>query len=268
MGCVYLLTCEGSGKQYVGLTSRSIDCRFKEHIADARNRSRFPLHRAINKYGADNFKLETLAITDDRDELSRLEVEAISKFNTRAPNGYNLTGGGEAPIGDAHPNWKSEKFAAFMRANNPMANPIHRAKVTGLNHPMLGRTLSRESIERGRLKKLGRVWVHNAISKHQTQIEPEWLALYVELGWTKGRLPFFTQEARNKMSKARKGGKASAETKAKMSATRLALNDKKNGPLLASVDNLVQAGIMLKDIETLLFLTPGRAKALRRNRRR
>jgi len=267
MGCVYLLTCEGSGKQYVGLTSRSIDCRFKEHIADARNRSRFPLHRAINKYGADNFKLETLAITDDRDELSRLEVEAISKFNTRAPNGYNLTGGGEAPIGDAHPNWKSEKFAAFMRANNPMANPIHRAKVSGLNHPMLGRKHRQESIEKFRLKKIGRVWVHDLRSNHQGQIDLEWLDLYVELGWVRGRLPF-NEGWINKMAQMNKGRVASAETKAKMSATHIGRDAEKNGPMRSSVDNLFQAGFMLKEIEVLLFLNPGRAKALRRNRRK
>jgi len=38
MGAVYLLTCFVSGKQYVGLTSRSPERRFAEHAADSRNK--------------------------------------------------------------------------------------------------------------------------------------------------------------------------------------------------------------------------------------
>ena len=68
------------------------------------------------------------------------------------------------------------------------------------------------------------------------------------------------------MGKSRIGTTASEETKTKMSKARLANGDKKNGTLRESVNRLVSAGMSREDVETLMFLKPGRVKALRRKR--
>ena len=72
--------------------------RFKDHISEAthiskRNSCKY-LNNALLKYGIENFKCELL-ITCPIDELDHLEVKFINEFNTKAPNGYNLTNGGQ-----------------------------------------------------------------------------------------------------------------------------------------------------------------------------
>ena len=72
--------------------------RFKDHISEATHTSKKStckyLNNALLKYGIDNFKCELL-ITCTLDELDHLEVKFINEFNTKFPNGYNLTNGGQ-----------------------------------------------------------------------------------------------------------------------------------------------------------------------------
>lgn len=97
MGCVYLITSP-SGKQYVGMTTRTAEERWAEHCAAARQGSDLLLARAIRKHGAEALKVEVLHESDGQDELWALEVEEISQRSTAAPNGYNLTLGGDGMI--------------------------------------------------------------------------------------------------------------------------------------------------------------------------
>ena len=54
------------------------------------------LHRAFRKYGFENFNYEILSKDiDDIDLLNKLEIFYITKFNTKAPNGYNVEDGGK-----------------------------------------------------------------------------------------------------------------------------------------------------------------------------
>ena len=72
--------------------------RFKDHISEATYTSKKStckyLNNALLKYGFDNFKCELL-ITCTLDELDHLEVKFINELNTKFPNGYNLTNGGQ-----------------------------------------------------------------------------------------------------------------------------------------------------------------------------
>lgn len=71
--------------------------RFKDHISEAfsnkKNQSRY-LNSSILKYGVKNFKCE-LIHTCKVNELDEFERYYISKYNTKYPNGYNLTDGGQ-----------------------------------------------------------------------------------------------------------------------------------------------------------------------------
>jgi group I intron endonuclease len=52
------------------------------------------LQDAIRKYGVDNFSFQVLIICFDEDRY-HYEKQYIKKYNSIAPNGYNLTSGGE-----------------------------------------------------------------------------------------------------------------------------------------------------------------------------
>jgi len=92
MGCVYLVTNILNGMKYVGKTKNCLADRKKQHHSDLHD-SYF--HRAIKKYGKSNFKWEEVFFHSDEEELYRKENEFIERLNTRIPNGYNMTLGGD-----------------------------------------------------------------------------------------------------------------------------------------------------------------------------
>lgn len=99
VGLIYLVTNLVNGKQYVGMTIRSLEERRREHEYHAKNNvSNSILHRAMCKYGFENFNWQTIVYTDE-DNLNVLEMSYVDFYNTKAPNGYNLTDGGEGTNG-------------------------------------------------------------------------------------------------------------------------------------------------------------------------
>jgi hypothetical protein len=99
MGCLYMLTFPND-KKYVGITTRDIEWRFKQHVS-ASVRNKTYLAKAIKKYGADTIKKRVLVIANDADYLKDLEIKAIVAFNSKWPNGYNNTIGGDGVHGAA-----------------------------------------------------------------------------------------------------------------------------------------------------------------------
>jgi len=84
-----------NGKSYIGITSQTAQDRFKDHCKMSR---KFPCQKAIQKYGKGNVVLTVLATVDNWELLCLAEIEAIEKFNTFKPNGYNLTLGGDGNV--------------------------------------------------------------------------------------------------------------------------------------------------------------------------
>lgn len=101
MGCVYLVTNLINGDQYVGKTIETLHRRWGRHLRSAKGpclNSYF--HRAIKAYGEENFVIEVLEESEDEYYLFAVEIEAIKELDTLAPNGYNLTSGGEGGVGN------------------------------------------------------------------------------------------------------------------------------------------------------------------------
>lgn len=95
MGFIYKITNRINGKAYIGKTTLTIKERFNQHKQDykkEKDKNR-PLYRAMNKYGIDNFIIETIGEYDDK-ILDEKEKEYIQFFNTYK-NGYNATLGGD-----------------------------------------------------------------------------------------------------------------------------------------------------------------------------
>lgn len=91
-GYIYRITNKVNGKSYIGQTRNTVEFRWRQHI-NAKDNKYF--HKAIKKYGVENFKLETLECCNVEDLDSR-EIYYIAKYNTFGENGYNLTKGGSA----------------------------------------------------------------------------------------------------------------------------------------------------------------------------
>ena len=89
-GIIYKITNTVNNKSYIGQTRQSIQFRWNQHISKKDNTY---FHNAIQKYGKDNFIIETLEECDV-EVLNEREIYYIAKYDT-FKNGYNLTIGGD-----------------------------------------------------------------------------------------------------------------------------------------------------------------------------
>lgn len=88
MGIIYLITNDINDLKYVGLTTRSLEIRWKEH---KRHKSQ-KIDEAINQYGAEHFQIQELEQCSDEllDEREIYWIKYYDSFN----HGYNVTPGG------------------------------------------------------------------------------------------------------------------------------------------------------------------------------
>lgn len=90
---IYKITNKINGKVYIGQTIQSIKRRWNEHCGKE-NYCRL-LHRAIQKYGKENFTIERIDHAHSRDELDNKEIFWIKFYDSiNRDKGYNLLGGG------------------------------------------------------------------------------------------------------------------------------------------------------------------------------
>lgn len=101
---IYKIVNKVNGKVYIGKTTYTIECRWIQHISAAtsnreKNDYNYLLHKAIRKYGVDNFTVEVIEEVEDKTKLSSREIYWINYYNScileEDSNGYNMTYGGE-----------------------------------------------------------------------------------------------------------------------------------------------------------------------------
>ena len=153
---IYKVTNIVNGKCYIGQTSKSLDERKKTHLSTARNKKGHYFHKALRKYGEENFIWEVLGESINKEDLDRWEKILIYTYESNnSKYGYNLTSGGEG-------NFKhSEKTKQKMREANLRENlseerrrKLSEAK-SGTNHPMYGKKVSEETKQKIREAQLG-----------------------------------------------------------------------------------------------------------------
>lgn len=103
MAGIYKITNKINNKIYIGMTTKDIEVRWKQHLKVSKSkndRNHRAIHKAILKYGVENFTFEKLHETDiiDLDHLKELEIKYIKEYNS-FKNGYNLTKGGDGTYG-------------------------------------------------------------------------------------------------------------------------------------------------------------------------
>jgi group I intron endonuclease len=101
-----------NNKIYIGKTVQKLYKRISKHYYDAFvNNSQTYFHKSIRKYGKENFKWEIIEECSNSYYLDLAEEWYIKTFNSIAPNGYNLTLGGDgASYGDLNPQRIDPKY--------------------------------------------------------------------------------------------------------------------------------------------------------------
>ena len=139
---VYSVTNTINGKVYIGKTVMS-DLRAywnRSHRPLVRSGKGFLLHRAVRKYGENNFSLKEVAQAQNEQELSDLERTYINQYRSNHREfGYNLTTGGEGFTG---------KHTAATRQKMSLAH-------TGHPSPRKGARLSDETKSKISVSKKG-----------------------------------------------------------------------------------------------------------------
>lgn len=92
---IYKSTSKLDKKIYIGQTTQNLESRIKGHIKESKQDNNRPFLNSIKKHGIDNFTFEIIDYADDVDDLNNKEIYWINHFNSLAPNGYNVTGGGQ-----------------------------------------------------------------------------------------------------------------------------------------------------------------------------
>ena len=100
MFIIYKHTNKKENKSYIGMTSKSVDERWIQHCMSAfgPNRKRYKFHLALRKFGIDEDVWEHEIIEDNITDISAAcerEIFWIESCNTKWPNGYNMTVGGQ-----------------------------------------------------------------------------------------------------------------------------------------------------------------------------
>lgn len=95
-GSLYRIVNKVNGKLYIGITYKTIERRYREHVSRSKNHKykNYPLYKAMNKYGLDNFYIELIG-DFEKGKLEEMETYYIKKYNTFGVDGYNATLGGE-----------------------------------------------------------------------------------------------------------------------------------------------------------------------------
>ena len=180
---IYVFTNKINGKQYVGQTI-NIEERYKQHRKDAKNENKNSIfYRAIRKYGFDNFEFKVVETDIDISKIHEREKFWIKELNTKSPNGYNLTDGGEGTFGYRHTEEAKKKMSELKK----------------------GMKLSPEQIERLRRGNIGR-----KLSEEHKKI----LVEAVKKANTGRKL---TEEHKKRLAEYNRGRKHSEESKKKMS---------------------------------------------------
>jgi group I intron endonuclease len=137
---IYKVTNTINNKIYIGQT-KDFEERKRTHLKDANKQyDNMIFHKAIRKYGNNNFKWETLTECDSED-ADALEVKYVKEFCSHFIEGfgYNMTFGGKSNKGYSH----TDKYKKGM-SERMMGNTYAE-----------GRSLTIEDKERLRLSRIG-----------------------------------------------------------------------------------------------------------------
>jgi len=164
---IYLITNKINDKKYIG-QSINIEERWYRHRADYQRIQDKYLYRAMRKYDLENFKFEVLETEIPIDCIAEHEKFWIIKLNTKAPNGYNMTDGGEGSFGRVVSESTREKIS---KAKKGIAyDDEHKAKLSKIHKERMSDPEKRRHLS----EKL------KGVPKNSTKYKEYWMTLTKE----------------------------------------------------------------------------------------
>ena len=151
---IYLVRNLINQKVYIGVTSRPLGIRKKEHLKNSKYGSDYYFHQALRKYSPTNFEWVVIDHTfNQRYAFNILEPHYIAKFDS-FKHGYNMTpGGGKFEHSDETKEKISQTLRQIEIHPSLLKNLHHTQNMTvGQISKFLGIT---QSVISKRLKKYG-----------------------------------------------------------------------------------------------------------------
>ena len=178
---------------YIGKTKHSISQRFRSHINTVRRGSSSHLHRAIRKYGKQNFIVENIESVSPEQSLSEREIYWIAALQPH----YNMTNGGEGALGRVISPQTRKKMSDARKGVSPWNK--------------------------------GKTGVYTDETKERMKIS--WFGHNGKKPWNVG--VSHTEETKHKISATRKGTSPTEEARRRMSLSKMGNTNalgSKNGP--------------------------------------
>lgn len=195
MWIVYRITNVLNFKLYYGLSSQTLDDRWYDHCAAARNRSPYYFHRALRKYGVNAWLKEVVQTCATLEEANNLEHRLIIESDScHSKKGYNRTKGGDGCAAS-----EATRRKMSLAAQRPKT-PKHKAAMSAYQLSLAERgacNLQRPEVQAKRLE-----------SRLGVSHSDETKALMRAAAIARGNL---AEETRLKMSQAHKGVPLSEE---------------------------------------------------------
>lgn len=120
MGDIYMIFNNFNDKVYIGKAKNGAEDRWKDHIGYDLQNNQY-IHRAMRKYGVENFQYKILESNIFEERLNEREKYWIAYYQSQVPNGYNETSGGDGGTGEGLVKWRKE--------NSELASAISRKTI-------------------------------------------------------------------------------------------------------------------------------------------
>lgn len=139
--CIYCHTNKINGKKYVGMTSQSLENRWRKGKGYKHCEA---IEQAFIEYGWDNFDHEVLAEGLLYEEACEAEKRFIKELGCRFPEGYNIDGGGRKNRDIATRTKDKIRQYHLGKTNSPAA----RAKISAANKGKIVSEKTRELLSK------------------------------------------------------------------------------------------------------------------------
>jgi len=201
---IYKATNKINGKIYIGKTSRPLDKRVYDHCYRG---SGTPIQKAIKKYGIQAFEWSIIDTAICKEILNEKEEYWISYLNSKAPNGYNLTDGGDGQSkGFRHSEESKKKISEAGKGHT-----VTKEAREKLSNFLTGKKLAEETCKKISIANKGKLKGKPKSEDHKRKLSA---SLKGRVSPMKGR--HLSEDSKSKISKSLEGHFVTEETKNKM----------------------------------------------------
>lgn len=219
---IYKATSKANGKVYIGLTAQTLRKRLDQHLCATKKP--MPFQIALRRDGIDGFDFEVIDRASTRKELCEREKHWICFYRCRAPQGYNLTGGGDG-LFDPSPEVRERMGRSRRGKPSPKrgiktGKPAWNSGLTGFTHgeatrrkmseirkgiPVVPRGVPLSDSHRAAISR-----ANKGRPAHNKGVAPWNKGVKGLVAWNKGKA--WSEDARRKLSESHMGNRRTPES--------------------------------------------------------